>query len=124
MLANTPGSNAAVLVVFALIGGTPTNSSAGNVRKLPPPATEFNAPPNTAAANRTIHAIIAPPLADAAAIPFRDGGEMRILKDHGENPILTNLDAIVNIDVCQCSDVAPRRKSSTPTSAIMPCSSR
>ena len=38
MLANTPGKSAAVLVVLAFMGGTPTNKSAGKVRKLPPPA--------------------------------------------------------------------------------------
>src|SRR5260370_32887371 len=34
------------------MGGTPVNSSAGNAMKLPPPATEFSAPPSTPAAKR------------------------------------------------------------------------
>ncbi|MGA7930713.1 MAG: hypothetical protein WCA20_32545 [Candidatus Sulfotelmatobacter sp.] len=36
---------AIVFVALAGIGGTPVNSSAGNAMKLPPPATEFSAPP-------------------------------------------------------------------------------
>ena len=37
----TPGVSATVLVAFAMIDGTPVNTSAGNVRKDPPPATAF-----------------------------------------------------------------------------------
>ena len=44
--------SAIVLVAFAGMGGTPVNSSAGNAMKLPPPATEFNAPPSAPARNR------------------------------------------------------------------------
>jgi hypothetical protein len=41
-----------VLVVFAEMTGTPTKTSAGKVKKLPPPATELSVPPSTAAMNR------------------------------------------------------------------------
>jgi hypothetical protein len=41
-----------VFVAFAGIGGTPVNSSAGKAMKLPPPATEFKAPPSTPARKR------------------------------------------------------------------------
>src|SRR5258708_17309748 len=41
-----------VFVAFAGMGGTPVKSSAGNAIKLPPPATEFRAPPNTPAKKR------------------------------------------------------------------------
>src|SRR5437899_2089925 len=34
------------------MGGTPVNSSAGNAMKLPPPATEFSAPPSAPAKKR------------------------------------------------------------------------
>ena len=51
-LAVAPLHNAIVFVAFAGIGGTPLNSSAGNAMKLPPPATEFSAPPSAAAKNR------------------------------------------------------------------------
>src|SRR5579875_7439 len=51
-LATEPGQRATVLVALALIGGTPVKMSAGKEIKLPPPATEFNAPPNIAAKNR------------------------------------------------------------------------
>ena len=47
-----PGHMAAVLVAFAEMGAIRTNSNAGNERKLPPPATEFNAPAITAAEKR------------------------------------------------------------------------
>jgi hypothetical protein len=47
------GHNATELVAFAVTGAIPTNKSAGNVRKLPPPATEFSAPPRAAEANRS-----------------------------------------------------------------------
>jgi hypothetical protein len=36
------------------MGLSPANSSAGNVTKVPPPASEFRAPPRNAAAMRTI----------------------------------------------------------------------
>ena len=44
-----PTHIAALLVAFAEIGGTPAKSSAGNERKLPPPATLFIAPATNAA---------------------------------------------------------------------------
>jgi hypothetical protein len=47
-----PEHDAKVLVALALIGGTPTKSSAGKVMKLPPPAIEFNTPPKKPAPNR------------------------------------------------------------------------
>ena len=34
---------------MAGMGGTPVNKSAGNAMKLPPPATEFRAPPRAPA---------------------------------------------------------------------------
>ena len=51
-LAAAPVHSAIVFVAFAGIGGTPVNNSAGNAIKLPPPATEFNAPPSAPAKNR------------------------------------------------------------------------
>lgn len=44
--------NAMVLVAFAGMGGTPVHNNAGKAIKLPPPATEFRAPPSAPAANR------------------------------------------------------------------------
>jgi hypothetical protein len=38
-----------LLVAFAEIAGTPANMSAGNERKLPPPATLFSIPAANAA---------------------------------------------------------------------------
>src|SRR5579883_3049415 len=46
-----PGQSATVVVALALIGATPVMTRAGKTRKLPPPATEFMAPPANAAAN-------------------------------------------------------------------------
>jgi hypothetical protein len=43
-----------LLVAFAGIAGTPASSNAGNVKKLPPPATLLIAPPAKAAANSRI----------------------------------------------------------------------
>ena len=51
-LAAAPVHNASVFVAFAGMGGTPVNKRAGNAMKLPPPATEFNAPPSAPAKNR------------------------------------------------------------------------
>jgi len=48
MLPRIPGQSAIVFVAFAWIGGTPTSSSAGKLRKLPPPATAFIIPLTTA----------------------------------------------------------------------------
>src|SRR5438874_13627423 len=45
------GHSATVFVALARIGPTPTNSSAGNVITLPPPAIEFTTPPAMAAPN-------------------------------------------------------------------------
>jgi hypothetical protein len=39
------------LVALALTGGTPANSSAGKVIKVPPPAIELSMPPNNPAMN-------------------------------------------------------------------------
>ena len=50
--ASVPGHNAMVLVGLAFTGGMPGNSRAGKAIKPPPPATEFIAPPATAAENR------------------------------------------------------------------------
>jgi hypothetical protein len=36
------------------MGGTPVNNSAGKAMKLPPPATEFNAPPSAPAKNKNM----------------------------------------------------------------------
>ena len=41
-----------MLVALAGIGGTPVNNNAGKAMKLPPPATEFSAPPSAPAKNR------------------------------------------------------------------------
>src|SRR3974377_111142 len=41
-----------VFVAFAGMGGTPMNRRAGNAMKLPPPATEFRAPPSAPATKR------------------------------------------------------------------------
>src|SRR5271166_3151457 len=54
MLATCPGHNATVLVAFALTGGMPTKSKAGNETKLPPPATELMAPASRAAKKRIV----------------------------------------------------------------------
>jgi hypothetical protein len=50
MLPTVPGHNATVLVALAVIGGTPSHMSAGNVSRVPPPAIELTAPPAAAAA--------------------------------------------------------------------------
>src|SRR5450755_4233157 len=47
--ATVPGHNATVLVALALMEGMPVTSSAGKAMNPPPPATEFTAPPRTAA---------------------------------------------------------------------------
>ena len=49
MLPNDPGHKATVLVAFAEIGGTPSQTIAGNVISVPPPAIELTAPPMSAA---------------------------------------------------------------------------
>src|SRR5271166_3563544 len=54
MLATCPGHNATVLVAFALTGGMPIKSNAGNETKLPPPATELMAPARSAAKKRIV----------------------------------------------------------------------
>src|SRR6201987_1789390 len=48
-LAAAPVQSAMVLVALAGMGGPPVNNRAGNAMKLPPPATEFKAPPRTPA---------------------------------------------------------------------------
>jgi hypothetical protein len=47
--ARLPGQRATELLALAITGGTPAASSAGNDRKVPPPATEFIAPAQKAA---------------------------------------------------------------------------
>ena len=42
-------TNASVLVALAMIGGVPKKSRAGNVTRVPPPATALIAPPADAA---------------------------------------------------------------------------
>src|SRR6185436_188094 len=49
MLPKDPGHSATVLVALAEIGGTPSQMIAGKVISVPPPATEFTAPPMSAA---------------------------------------------------------------------------
>ena len=54
-LAAAAGQSANVAVAFAGTGDTPAMSNAGNVTKVPPPATAFRAPPLAeAAASRSI----------------------------------------------------------------------
>ena len=49
-----PGNTATALVALAAIVGTPAKTSAGNVKKLPPPAIEFIMPAkNDAVIRRT-----------------------------------------------------------------------
>src|ERR1044072_423002 len=48
-----PGHSATVLVTFAAFGSMPIQMSAGKVRSVPPPATEFIIPAIKAAANMT-----------------------------------------------------------------------
>src|SRR5579863_9392500 len=50
--ANVPGNSATTLDALASIGLRPANSSAGKVMSVPPPASEFNAPPANAARKR------------------------------------------------------------------------
>src|SRR5438309_1700694 len=47
--ATVPGHKATVLVALALMDGMPVTSNAGKAMNPPPPATEFTAPPSTAA---------------------------------------------------------------------------
>jgi hypothetical protein len=54
VLENVPGKSATTLVAFASIGLSPANRSAGNVTRLPPPASALRAPPRNAAAVRTM----------------------------------------------------------------------
>src|SRR5262245_28497826 len=46
---NVPGNRATALEALASIGPSPANNKAGNVTRLPPPASEFKAPPTNAA---------------------------------------------------------------------------
>ena len=50
--ANVPENSATTLDAFASMGLSPANRRAGNVTKVPPPASEFRAPPRNAAAMR------------------------------------------------------------------------
>ena len=49
MLPKEPGQSATVLVALAEIGGSPSQTSAGNVNSVPPPAIELTAPARSAA---------------------------------------------------------------------------
>ena len=49
MLPKEPGQSATVLVALAEIGGSPSQTSAGNVSSVPPPAIELTAPARSAA---------------------------------------------------------------------------
>ena len=49
MLPNEPGQSATVLVALAASAGIPSQTIAGNVRSVPPPAIELTAPPSRAA---------------------------------------------------------------------------
>lgn len=49
MLPTAPGHSATVLVAFATSRGTPSQTMAGNVTSVPPPATELTALPVAAA---------------------------------------------------------------------------
>ncbi len=51
MVPIVPGQMATVLVAFALIEGSPSQISVGNVTNVPPPATELMAPATKAAPN-------------------------------------------------------------------------
>lgn len=51
MVPTVPGQIATVLVAFALIEGSPSQISVGNVTSVPPPATELIAPAANAAPN-------------------------------------------------------------------------
>jgi hypothetical protein len=51
--AAVPGHSATVLVAFARMGFVPVKSRAGNVMKLPPPATELTRPAASAAKKRS-----------------------------------------------------------------------
>ena len=53
MLPSDPGQIATVLVAFAITDGSPIDTSAGNDRRVPPPATELMAPARNAATNAT-----------------------------------------------------------------------
>ena len=48
-----PGQIATVLVAFAIVDGNPTQTSDGNDRSVPPPATELIAPAMKAAMKTT-----------------------------------------------------------------------
>src|SRR5579859_3679267 len=63
--------SAIVFVAFAGMGGTPVNSSAGNAMKLPPPATEFSAPPSTPATKRRMPVSIVKALGVTETLPRR-----------------------------------------------------
>ena len=47
-----PGHEAKVFVALAIMGGMPANTRTGKIIKLPPPASEFIAPPKIPAANK------------------------------------------------------------------------
>ena len=53
-----PGNTATALVALAATGGRPAKTSAGKVRKLPPPAIVFKTPAANAAKINTIHSNI------------------------------------------------------------------
>ena len=53
MVPTVPGQIATVLVAFALMEGSPSQINVGNVRSVPPPATELIAPATNADPNAT-----------------------------------------------------------------------
>ena len=59
ILATEPGQMATVLVALAILGAMPTKTSAGKVKKLPPPATELRVPPTNAVTKSKSHCEIA-----------------------------------------------------------------
>ena len=60
---------------MATTGGTPVNTSAGRVKKLPPPATAFKAPATKAATNSKDQFANSPDLADALMNAIMDAFE-------------------------------------------------
>ena len=59
-----PGNTATALVALAATGGIPVKTSAGKVRKVPPPAMVFNTPAPKAAISKiaiSLNVVIVPP---------------------------------------------------------------
>ena len=60
--ANVPENSATTLDAFASMGLSPANRRAGNVTKVPPPASEFWAPASSAAAQRMARSVNCTPM--------------------------------------------------------------